>query len=73
MDVFPCGDGGGEEKLQVTTTEVFSEDDASSKQTSLCYVLYVVTLGAVEVSLLHDFQVIVKSDLDLNVLDRHVC
>ena len=33
--------GGGEEELQGTTAEVFSQDDTSSKQTCLCYILYI--------------------------------
>ena len=33
--------GGGEEELQGTTAETFSQDDASSKQPCLCYILYI--------------------------------
>ncbi len=32
VDVFSWGGGGGEEELQDTTPETFSQDDASSKQ-----------------------------------------
>ena len=35
---FSWGDGGGEEELQGTTVETFSEDDTSSKHP--CYVIY---------------------------------
>jgi hypothetical protein len=36
---------GGEEELQDTTAETFSQDDASSKQPCLCYILYISQLG----------------------------
>ncbi len=39
------GGGGGEEELQGTTTETFSQDDASSKQPCLCYILYISQWG----------------------------
>jgi hypothetical protein len=39
---FSGGGGGVEEELQVTTAETFSQDDASSKQFCLCYILYIV-------------------------------
>ena len=38
---FSWGVGGGEEELQGTTAEAFSQDDASSKQPCLCYILYI--------------------------------
>jgi hypothetical protein len=37
---FSGGDGGGEEELQGTTAETFSQDDASSKQPF--YVIYYI-------------------------------
>jgi hypothetical protein len=37
--------GGGEEELQGTTAETFSQDDASSKQPCLCYILYISQWG----------------------------
>ncbi len=42
---FSGGDGGGEEELQGTTAETFSQDDASSKQPCLCYILYISQWG----------------------------
>ena len=58
---FSGGGGGGEEELQVTTAETFSQDDASSKQTCLCYILYISQWGfRCRVCL----QVIVKGVLD---------
>jgi hypothetical protein len=39
--IFFLGDGGGEEELQGTTAEAFSQDDASSKHPCLCYILYI--------------------------------
>jgi hypothetical protein len=44
---FSGGSGGGEEELQGTTVETFSQDDASSKQPSLCdeYILYIAQWG----------------------------
>ena len=38
---FSWGDEGGEEELQGTTAEAFFADDASSKQTYICSVLYI--------------------------------
>ena len=38
---FSWGDGEGEEELQGTTAEAFFADDASSKQPSTCYLLYI--------------------------------
>jgi hypothetical protein len=42
---FSGGDGGEEEELQTTTAETFSQDDASSKQPCLCYILYISQWG----------------------------
>jgi hypothetical protein len=36
----PWGGGGGEEELQGTTVEAFSQDDASSKHP--CFMLYII-------------------------------
>ncbi len=40
--IFFLGGRGGEEELQGMTGETFSQDDASSKQPCLCYILYIV-------------------------------
>ena len=42
---FSGGGGGEEEELQGTTAETFSQDDASSKQPCLCYILYISEWG----------------------------
>jgi hypothetical protein len=42
---FSWGCGEGEEELQVTTAETFSQDDTSSKQPCLCYILFTSQWG----------------------------
>jgi len=39
--IFSGGEGKGEEELQDTTAEAFSQDDASSKQPCLYFILYI--------------------------------
>jgi hypothetical protein len=48
---FFLGGGGGEEELQGTTAETFSQDDTSSKQSCLCYILYIDQWGFAAVCL----------------------
>jgi hypothetical protein len=43
--LFLGGVGEGKRNSRSRTAEVFFEDDTSSKQPSLCYILYVEQLG----------------------------
>ena len=42
---FSGGGGGGEEELQGTTAETFSQDDASSKQSWVYVIYYMLSSG----------------------------